>query len=429
MPDQQNQPRKDDAVLGGQSPPPSQSVVLGGIDGVKRRLSSPVIEARVAALKDALNYGDAGLDLVIQALQEESRQVQRSAYRLLRKREEPQVKQVLKQYKPWNLFERFCTLRRNRFLMEYASQFANRKVENFDPQIGICDPVGTAYALRVNRSSDEKIADKLKELLSTPQASKVEALVFGDWGCGSSSVVVDALLEDHEQLINLKALFIGDIEDREHMISSITQSDLSYLLEAYPNLEVLQVRGDARTSWDGDTWICSLAFSPLGHDSLTTLIVEAGGLNRWAIAQICALELPALEHLELWLGSPDYGGNSSVDDLMPILSGGLFPHLTYLGLRNSEYSDAIAKALVRSRMIEQIRVLDLSMGTLGEEGAEVLLNCPAVNQLDILNVAENYLSRNMVERLSQLDCQVIAQDQRAEFRTNQAKYRYCSVAE
>lgn len=59
MPDSQNQPRKDDAVLGGKSPPPSEGVILGGIEGVKRRLSSPVIEARVAALSEALNYADA----------------------------------------------------------------------------------------------------------------------------------------------------------------------------------------------------------------------------------------------------------------------------------------------------------------------------------------------------------------------------------
>ncbi len=36
------QPGKYDAVLGGQSPPPIHGAVLGGIEGVKRRLSNPV---------------------------------------------------------------------------------------------------------------------------------------------------------------------------------------------------------------------------------------------------------------------------------------------------------------------------------------------------------------------------------------------------
>ncbi|MEL6459182.1 MAG: hypothetical protein AAFX46_18070 [Cyanobacteria bacterium J06636_27] len=56
-----------DAVLGGENPPLPDSVVLGGIEGVKRRFASKVVEVRIAALRDALNYGDAGLDLVIEA--------------------------------------------------------------------------------------------------------------------------------------------------------------------------------------------------------------------------------------------------------------------------------------------------------------------------------------------------------------------------
>ena len=54
MAENQNQPGKYDAVLGGKNPPPVTGVVLGGIEGVKRRLSNPVVEVKVAALSDAL---------------------------------------------------------------------------------------------------------------------------------------------------------------------------------------------------------------------------------------------------------------------------------------------------------------------------------------------------------------------------------------
>lgn len=37
MPDP-NQPRENDAVLGGQYPPPASGVILGGLEGVKQRL-------------------------------------------------------------------------------------------------------------------------------------------------------------------------------------------------------------------------------------------------------------------------------------------------------------------------------------------------------------------------------------------------------
>ena len=96
-----NQPRVDDAVLGGQNLAPAGSLVLGGIEGVKNRLSSAVEEQRIAALQDAIKYGEAGLDLVIGALQDESGQVGGAVYRILRERVEPRVKQALRKCNPW----------------------------------------------------------------------------------------------------------------------------------------------------------------------------------------------------------------------------------------------------------------------------------------------------------------------------------------
>jgi WD40 repeat protein len=105
MADNPNQPREYDVVKGGQASPLAGSVSLGGIEGVKSRLASAVEQQRIAALYEALNYGEAGLDLVIRALQDESQEVERAAYRLLRKRTEPRVKQILQEHNPWRLFE------------------------------------------------------------------------------------------------------------------------------------------------------------------------------------------------------------------------------------------------------------------------------------------------------------------------------------
>lgn len=71
-----DRPKEYDVVLGGQNPPPVQGVVLGGIEGVKRRLASQIVEARIATLSEALKYGEAGLDLVIEGLRDNSLQVQ-----------------------------------------------------------------------------------------------------------------------------------------------------------------------------------------------------------------------------------------------------------------------------------------------------------------------------------------------------------------
>jgi len=107
-----NQPKTYDVVLGGQTPVPVNGAVLGGLLGVKRRLArnssrdSPyLIEQRLDALKEALNYGAEGLELVIEALNDASWQVQRTAHSLLQAYQEPIIVQVLQEYNPYQFFQ------------------------------------------------------------------------------------------------------------------------------------------------------------------------------------------------------------------------------------------------------------------------------------------------------------------------------------
>ena len=97
-------PKDYDAVLGGNGPAYS-GVVLGGIDGVRWRFDKSKssggiasIDQRIAALKDALNYGKAGLDLVIQALDDAEWYIHQAAYSLLYANSNNNVKQALLQY-------------------------------------------------------------------------------------------------------------------------------------------------------------------------------------------------------------------------------------------------------------------------------------------------------------------------------------------
>ncbi|HEY9608888.1 WD40 repeat domain-containing protein [Allocoleopsis sp.] len=99
------QPQSDDAVLGGQNPTLASSLVLGGLEGVKRRLASTAVEPKIAALKEALKYGQAGLDLVIQALKNESKSIAKAVYWELRGSSEPLAQKALKQYNPYQFLE------------------------------------------------------------------------------------------------------------------------------------------------------------------------------------------------------------------------------------------------------------------------------------------------------------------------------------
>jgi formylglycine-generating enzyme required for sulfatase activity len=103
MTENQNQPREYDAVKGGESPVPLGAAVLGGIAGVKSRLASPIVEVKIAALSEALKYGEVGLDLIIEALlQDELMPMKLAAFWLLkdRDRDELNIKGELQNYLP-----------------------------------------------------------------------------------------------------------------------------------------------------------------------------------------------------------------------------------------------------------------------------------------------------------------------------------------
>ena len=97
------QPREYDAVLGGNSPSLEGAAVLGGIEGVKLRLQNPDAKVRIAALEQALNYGEQGLDLVIAGLKDESVEVQIQTYHILNSRIEPKAKKAAFNFNPQGL--------------------------------------------------------------------------------------------------------------------------------------------------------------------------------------------------------------------------------------------------------------------------------------------------------------------------------------
>ncbi|MBW4604741.1 MAG: hypothetical protein KME29_35595 [Calothrix sp. FI2-JRJ7] len=92
------EPREFDAVLSN-SLPPKEGAILGGLAGVKIRLNSSILEVRISALTSALNYGDAGIDLIIKSLQDVE-QVQRYAIQILLHKGGAKGKQALLDYDP-----------------------------------------------------------------------------------------------------------------------------------------------------------------------------------------------------------------------------------------------------------------------------------------------------------------------------------------
>jgi hypothetical protein len=420
-----NSPTTQDAILGGDAPAPAQAAVLGGLWQVQQQFNSPDLATKLTAMKACLNYGAEGITEVINALQDPLPRVQYEAYRLLRPRTESIVEQALSRYKFWNHFEQLDGLP-NR----HAQMFANRRVvEVPDNFVANEESRATAYAIRKYRNSwnqpeGKNIESKLINFLLN-QTNPIEALVFGHDGWDKSGRTADSLLvQEQNRLPDLTALFLGDIEDSEAMISDIKQDDLGLILAAYPQLEVLHVRGDSK-GYDRGKNHGRLRFSQLEHKNLMALTVETGGLNPLAVRDLCKLELPSLEYLELWLGDPEYGGTSSIEDLMPIVSGDVFPHLKYLGLRNCNYTDEIVSVLSQAPHRSSLLELDLSMGTLSDEGSDLLLGSHVVEGLETLNVSQCCFSRGRNSRFLDLSFTAIYD----RLRPSAPERRYCVVRE
>ncbi|BFH11652.1 hypothetical protein J6TS7_07520 [Paenibacillus dendritiformis] len=109
------------------------------------------------------------------------------------------------------------------------------------------------------------------------------------------------------------------------------------------------------------------------HARLKELVIICGGLPAEVLADIRNAKLPELRKLELYLGVDEYGFSGSLDDVLSVAKPGLFPKLTYLGLKDSEIQDEIAQALADAPILDQLETLDLSYGTLSDAGAEALL--------------------------------------------------------
>lgn len=77
-------------------------------------------------------------------------------------------------------------------------------------------------------------------------------------------------------------------------------------------------------------------------------------------------------------------------------------------------------------ILDRVQVLDLSMGTLSDKGAEALFGNPKVLQLEKLDVHHHYMGDDWMEKLKSLDIDVDVSDQEDD---DDPDYRYPSVSE
>jgi hypothetical protein len=274
---------------------------------------------------------------------------------------------------------------------QHLDTFAGLDVWNFDAIDPPADyPAARAWRIAVDDDEDE-FERVWEAFLASPDAADATAVVIGSWGYASDNTAPVALVAAAApRLPELRHLFLGDIVAEECEISWISQDDVTPILTAYPALQTLRVRGSQ-----------GLELRPLRHEALRELALESGGLPGEVVRAVGECDLPALRRLELWLGTDEYYGDATVEDLAPIRSGARLPALTSLGLRDAELADEVAAALASAPIVARLQKLDLSLGALSDVGATALLAGQPLTHLRRLDLRHHFLSKAMRARLKE----------------------------
>ncbi|MEV5826178.1 STM4015 family protein [Spirillospora sp. NPDC052242] len=274
---------------------------------------------------------------------------------------------------------------------DVLEHYVGLPVVPFDPEAA--DPAGAApadeVAWRLEGDRRGEYDDVFTAFAALVDPAQVVAVVLG--GYSDTTPLAASSLARAASYPRLRSLFVGDVTPEVPIswIEHENEESFSSIFRAFPSLERFELRGANLLELD-----------PFESTSLKVLRFESGGLPAGVVRAVGASDLPNLEHLDLWLGTPNYGGDATVDDLAPILSGDRFPSLRHLGLEDAEMQDEIAEAVASAPVVARLESLSLAMGTLTDRGAEALLSGQPLTHLRRLDLHHHFLSEPMTARVA-----------------------------
>lgn len=239
---------------------------------------------------------------------------------------------------------------------------------------------------------DKSWKEKFEEFLLVQDASATTHFVAGIAGeayeNANTDVVLETLVKHKAAMPNLVSLYLNDIDSEECELSWIVEGDLTPVWKHFPNLREFKVRG-----YPGE-------MGEISMPKLESFTIECSGMKKKNLEQLFNADMPNLMHLELWIGTDEYGGETNIGDWDPLLSGKIFPKLKYLGLRNCSYADALAKIVANAPILDRIETLDMSLGTMGDEGGTAVYQSEYVRRLKHLDLHHHFMSDWMVGRFT-----------------------------
>lgn len=251
------------------------------------------------------------------------------------------------------------------------------------------------------RTPDSTPLHQLAQLLELPDAWFVRTLRLGLPVQRDFGELVEAVIAARPRLPRLRELVVGDFEvPDESELSWVELGDVEGVFALA--LERVRLQGG------------SMRLGTIRAPSLRELEIVTGGLTEENAAALAVAELPAIEKLVVWFGDVEYGSFAELEVLAPLLASRAWPRLVHLGLCNAHFTDALCEALPGSPLAAQVEVLELSMGTMSDDGALALARrIDRFPRLRRLVVDESYLTARGVEALEAVVREVSARGQRS----------------
>lgn len=260
------------------------------------------------------------------------------------------------------------------------------------------------YDYDQTESGDKSASTMIDDILSDPDFSGLKELIIGNWGdCYDSSCqpIIDGIVARADRFSHIEKLFIGDMDYEECEVSWIIQGNYSRLWAALPDLKELTIKGSTE-----------LELGTISHSTLESLTIICGGLPDNVIEAIRDASLPNLKKLLLYVGVENYGFEGDENTIRTLLEKSNFPKLEYLGIVDSEIQNAIAEVVLDCKYMKQLHTLDLSCGTLTDEGGSLLLEklpeYPNINKVDL---HYHYLTDKMTAKLKKLPVEIDLSEQ------------------
>lgn len=279
-----------------------------------------------------------------------------------------------------------------------------------------------SYEWEDYNEGDKSVNTMVPDILADEEFAQIDELIVGCWGEAwedSCQAVIDGIIENKEKFAHIKSLFMGDMDYEQCEVSWIIQGNYSKLWEALPNLKELTIKGST-----------GLELGEIAHENLEKLEIICGGLGSDVIEQIMNAKLPNLKKLNLYLGSDGYGFDGDEKTIENLLKNSDFPKLEYLGINDSEIQDEVTKVVLNSKYMSQISTLDLSNGTLSDEGGVLLLEAlPKYPNIKTVDLHFHYLSDGLMKKLGKLPIDIDMDEQNEADEDDGEVYRYAMLTE